>query len=155
MNSVSIAISDSGPDRAAIFSHLLTHAALAASESGPDTIGSTLMEQVAAALEPLVAGGAWPGRATIEPILYPYITFFRVVTAAELTFDGLTDMQSTRLQIDVFTLRYGDADALLRRVIATMLGAFVVGSVDSQDFPPDPSTDAFRCMADLTLWSTD
>ena len=84
-----------------------------------------------------------------------YITFFRVVSSENISFDGPSDTQSTRLQIDIFCLRYGDSDALLKQVIKTMVNAFSVGALDTQDFPPDPSTDAFRCMADVTLWSTD
>jgi hypothetical protein len=146
---------ESGSDTARLAAHVILHGTLTAAEAGSDTTGSTLMDQVWRALSPLASGGAWPGRYTIEPPVYPYITFFRVVTSAEITFDGPTDVQSTRIQIDVMARRYADADRLARQVTSTMVGGFVVGALDSQDFPPDPDTDAYRISTDVTVWSAD
>lgn len=150
-----LAVTDSGPDIARLIAHVIVSGSLAVADSGPDTVGSTLMQQIAGALEPLVAGSAWPGRNTNEPPVYPYITFFRVIRPNNLSFDGPSDVQPTRVQIDIFSLRYSEAAAVARAVRARMLTAFSIGSVDEQDFPPDPAVDAYRCSIDFNVWSAD
>ena len=150
-----LAVTDSGPDLARLIAHVIVSGSLAAAETGPDTIGSTLMQQIARALEPLAAGGAWPGRNTTEPTVYPYITFFRVIRPNNLTVDGPSDVQPTRVQVDMFSLRYSEAAALARAVRDRMLAVFSIGSIDEQDFPPDPAVDAFRCSIDFNVWSAD
>ena len=150
-----IAVADRGTDAARIVAHVLVRGALAAQELGPDTVGLTLMQQIAAALEPLAAGGAWPGRNTNEGAVYPYITFFRVIRPNEMTLDGPTNLQPSRVQVDSFSTRYGDAASVARAVRQRMLARFVIGSIDEQDFPPDPDTDAYRVAIDFNVWSPD
>lgn len=148
-------VTESGPDLALIRARLLVGGALDAQESGGDTVGSTLMQQLWQALRPLAAGGAWPGRNTSEPAVLPYITFLRIISSSNMTLEGPTDMQGTRVQIDCFSDRYTQAAALADAVSATLLARFVVGSIDAQDFPSDPSTYLFRTSTDYMLWSVD
>lgn len=150
-----IAVTDRGPDTGRILARLIVSGSINAQESGSDTVGSTLMDQIAAALRSLAAGGAWPGRNTIEPPVYPYITFFRVIRPNEMTLDGPTDMQPTRVQIDSISLRYSEAAQVGRAVRLRMLELFTIGSIDEQDFPPDPDVNAFRVSADFNVWSAD
>lgn len=150
-----LAATEKGPDLARGAARLLTFGTISAHEAGVDWVGSTLVQQLSGVLAPLAPGGAWPGRNTTEPMVFPYITFFRVISSANISFDGPSDVQSTRIQIDCFGTRYADADALMRSITAAILLRFNVGAIDSQDFPPDPDVYAYRISSDFTLWSPD
>lgn len=113
------------------------------------------MQQITAALGPLAAGGAWPGQNTIQPPVYPYITFFRVIRANNLSLEGPSNVQPTRVQIDCISRHYSEAASVSLAVRAAMLAGFTVSSIDEQDFPPDPDTASFRCSTDYVVWSAD
>ena len=150
-----LAVTDRGPDVARFVAHVILSGGLDVTEGTRDTAGSTLMQQISRVLAPLAAGGAWPGRNTVEPPVYPFITFFRIIRPNNISFDGPSDMQPSRIQVDAFSLRYAEAAAIGAAIRSAMLAAFSIGSIDEQDFPPDPDANAFRCSIDFNVWSID
>lgn len=114
---------------------------------------TALVQQIAAVLNPLAAGGAWFG-TNFSEATYPYITFFRVVNASNMTMDGPTDLQSAIVQIDCYAKDAPTLDALSKSVQAAMLAGFVVGAITQRDLPADPQVQVYRTTADFTVWST-
>lgn len=118
---------------------------------------SSLIEDVVAVLAAQIApaGKVWYGTNTTEPPVYPYITLLRIINGTNITFDGPSDTQDTRMQIDVISTRIGEADVIAKAVQVAMLAAFVIGDINQQDFPLDPEVRAFRISQDFTIWSKD
>ena len=117
-------------------------------------MSATLQQLVRAAIAPAVAGNVWYGQNMAVAPTYPYATFLFVSSTSNISFDGPSDLQSSRVQVDVFDRDTGNARALAAQIAALMQVAFVVGSIDTQDFPPDPDTKVYRCMTDFGIWST-
>lgn len=115
---------------------------------------TTLVEQVQAILNPLAAGGSSFGMNFKQPPIYPYITFFRVVNATDMTMDGPTDMQSTPVQIDCWSKSVSEVMALAASVQAAMLAGLVIGAITVRDLPPDPEVKVYRVSLDFNCWST-
>lgn len=115
---------------------------------------TTLIEDVQAVLNPLAAGGASYGANTAEPPVYPYIVWQRIVSTSNNTLAGPSDMQNTRIQIDIYALKVSDMSALELAVEAAMLAAaFKNIPLSSQDMF-EPAVRAYRCSKDYSVWST-
>lgn len=115
---------------------------------------TTLIEQVQAVLSPLAAGGSWYAANTQEPSVYPYIVFLRIVSTTNNTLAGPTDLQNTRIQIDVYSHLISEAAAIEAAVEAAMSAASVFGSVQlSQQDTYEAEVQAFRCSSDYSVWS--
>ncbi len=115
---------------------------------------SALIQDVAAALGTLAAGGAWYAVNTAEPPTYPYITFQRIVSTTNNTFDGATDLQNTRVQIDVYSRLISEAATIAKSIESAMSTAsFACVQISAQDMY-EAEVKAFRCSADYSVWST-
>lgn len=116
---------------------------------------TTLIEDVQAVLAPLASGGSWYAVNTAEPPTYPYITFMRIVSVSNYTFAGPTDLQNTRVQVDVVSRSISEAQAIETAVEAAMAAASAFASVQiSQQDIYEPDVKAYRCSADFSVWST-
>ena len=113
-----------------------------------------LIEDLSALLGPLnPAGGVWYGANTAQPPVYPYIVFQRVVSTANVSMNGPSDVQNTRVQIDIYALRISEAAALDSALDAAFAGAALVNvPISSQDFYED-MVKAFRISRDFSVWS--
>ena len=115
---------------------------------------ATLTEQLQSTLSPLAAGGSWYGINTTEPPVYPYIIFNRIVSSTNNTLSGPSNLQNTRVQVDVFSLRQSDASAIELAVEQAMTAATAFGSIQiSQQDTYEAEVKAFRCSADFSVWS--
>lgn len=109
------------------------------------------------ALATLASGGITWGQALQLPA-GPYVTL-RVTSAAYgFSHDGLSGLNTARVQIDCFAGTYADANALRTLVIETLCGfQGVQGATDFRAIVPnqgrdfDPVDDTFRCLADLSV----
>lgn len=120
---------------------------------------TTLVQDLNSALAALApAGGAWNSVNTAEAPVYPYVIFQRIVSTDNNTLSGPSDLQNTRVQIDVIGRSYGDTDALAKQVRAALIAAFstfprACVPISSFDVYED-AVKAFRVSADYSIWAT-
>lgn len=115
---------------------------------------ATLIEQMQAVLSPLASGGSWYANNTAQSPAYPYIVFLRVVSPTNVSFDGASDVQNTLFQIDIFSQRAGEANAIEVALEAALAAApFTAIQLDQRDGYEDPVR-AFRCSVDYSCWSS-
>lgn len=100
------------------------------------------------------AGGVWNAINTAEPAVFPYLVFLRVVSTTNNALGGPSDLQNTRVQIDVFDRSYSGADTLARQAKAVLLSAFPA-AVELSGFDVyEDAVKAFRISADFSIWAT-
>lgn len=115
---------------------------------------TTLIEDIQAVLNPLTVGGAWYAVNTAEPPTYPYIVWQRIVSTTNNTFEGASNLQNTRIQVDVFAQKVSDLDTASKAVIAAIAAApFKSLQLSSQDLYEEPVR-AFRSSIDFSVWAT-
>lgn len=115
---------------------------------------TTLVESIQAALNPLAAGGSWYGVCTAQPPVLPYIVFRRIPSATNNNFSGPSDLQNTRVQVDLYAASVSGLVALGVAVEAAMAAAaFSNVRLSSQDLY-EPDTKLHRTSIDFSVWST-
>ena len=115
---------------------------------------SALFQDLYALLNPITAGGAWYIVNTQEPPTYPYIVFQRVSSGANVTFDGASDLQNSRIQIDIWSRQISEAVSI-ENAVENAMAAWPTSNVqlDSSD-TYDDTVRAFRIIKDYSVWST-
>lgn len=99
-------------------------------------------------------GGVWYQVNTAEPAVYPYIVFQRVSGTPNVSLDGPSDMQNTRIQIDIFARQIAHAAALETSLEALMAASSISNvPLGSQDLYED-AVKAYRVAKDFSVWST-
>lgn len=115
---------------------------------------ATLIESVQAVLQPLASGGCWYQINTTEPAVTPYIVVTRVTSPANVTLQGPTTLQNTRLQIDLYSPSVQELVALGDSVEAAMAAAgFTNVPLSSRDMY-EPDTKLHRTSYEFSVWST-
>lgn len=119
----------------------------------------TILDTVQAALAPCVTtGGAWYAVNTRQPpslagdgSVAPFIVWQRVVSVDNVTLQGPSNLQNTRLQVDIFAPRISDADAVCTAVEAAMnaLGAIPISAQDLYEDVPK----LYRILREFSLWA--
>jgi hypothetical protein len=114
---------------------------------------STLRQQLAAALNPLVTGGAWFQVNTAEPPVYPFIVFTRIVSTVNVNLQGPSDLQNTRVQVDIFLRDPSTLEALEAAVDSSIAAAFPNTSIpiSTQDLYED-AVKAYRSLREYSIW---
>ena len=111
-----------------------------------------IQEQLQAVLAPLVAGRSFPNLAAQDTAL-PYIVYQRVVSVTHNTLQGTTDLQNTRVQIDVYAKTYASAQQLAAAVRSAMSTAsFTNLQISDQDFY-EAEARLHRVSLDYSIWS--
>lgn len=117
----------------------------------------TLIQQLQAVLDPLLAGGMSYAINTAElnaETVYPYGTFLFVSSIANNTLTGPTDIQNTRVQVDLYATDPATLDAAGKAVLAAMAAApFQNVQLTSQDGYED-QVRVYRRSIDFSVWST-
>lgn len=116
---------------------------------------AALLTQLQSLLQPLAVGGAWPMVNTAEPPVYPFIVYQRVVSISNDTFDGPSDLQSTRVQVDVYSRSVSEVDAIGTAVANAFADWSVPNSPLSSADLSDPVVKAYRTTQDFSIWSVD
>jgi hypothetical protein len=115
---------------------------------------TTLIEDIQAVLNPLCAGGAWYGVNTAEPPTCPYITWQCIVSTTNNNFAGASDLQNTRIQIDMIARTVPELVALGAAVEAAMTAA-PFGNVQASELDMyEAEIKAFRRTKDYSVWAT-
>lgn len=114
---------------------------------------TTLIEDLQTLLAPLASGGSWYGVNTTEPPVYPFIVFNRVVSTPNVSLDGPSDLQNTRVQIDIYSRQISEAASIEAALEAAMV-AWPVTNVplSSMDMYED-TVRAFRVSKDYSVWA--
>ena len=117
----------------------------------------TLLEQVVQVLNSTgPAGGVHYAVNMDEPLVLPYITLLRVSSTTNVTLQGPSDLQTTRIQIDVYAETILAADALLQQASDALLAAIgpacVPGSTQDSF---EPAIRAMRITRDFSIMSRD
>lgn len=116
----------------------------------------TLIETVSALLEPLAPGGAFYGEAPTLPVdgsgaPEAFITWQRIASTDNVALDGATDLQNTRIQVDIFAPRILDAEAIRKTVdaaLATLPSTVPLSSADVWE----GEVRLWRITRDFSVW---
>ena len=114
---------------------------------------ATLIEDIQALLEPLATGGCHYGACLTQPAPDEYIVWLRVVSLPNVTFDGPSDLQNTRIQVDTIATTVQRAAALADIVSSTLVNsAITVVPLETQDmFEEDVRR--WRVVSDFSVWA--
>lgn len=120
---------------------------------------TTLLQDIQATLVALAPSGragnfAWNSVNTSEPPVYPYVVFQRIVSTDNNSFSGPSDLQNTRVQVDVIDRGALSADALSKQVRVAILAAFPTCIPVSGFDVYEDAVKAFRVSADYSIWAT-
>lgn len=115
---------------------------------------TVLVQDIQAVLDGLAAGGAWYLVNTKEPPAYPYIVWQRVASSPNVALDGISALQNTRIQIDIYGRTVQEALTVEVALEAAMAAAaFTNLPILSQDFwENDPLS--YRVSRDYSVWAT-
>ncbi len=115
---------------------------------------ATLIESVQAVLEPLASGGSWYEVNTTEPPAAPYIVFSRIPSPANVTLQGPSNLQNTRLQIDLYSRSVQELLSLGDSIEAAMAAAGFTNVPLTQRDMYEPDTKLYRTSYEYSVWST-
>lgn len=115
---------------------------------------TTLIEDIQALLNPLAVGGCWYMLNDQEPPTIPFIVFQSISSTTNNTLQGPSNLQNTRIQIDVFGYRTSDVTAV-SNAIESALFASNIGNIQlsTQDLYESEVKLSRRTM-DYSVWST-
>ncbi len=114
----------------------------------------SLIESLQARLVSLApAGGVFYAVNTTEPPVYPFIVWQRVVSNANAVLQGPTDVQNTRVQIDIYSRRISEA-AQLETALEASLASWNVQNVPISSVDGfEEEVRAYRITKDYSVWS--
>lgn len=116
---------------------------------------STVTQLAQAALESLSTGGAWPDVCETQPPPSEYIVFATVVSTANVSLRGSSNLQNTRLQVDVYARtrkRCNEIAATLLPALEAVSGFSAVVDVSTQHFF-EAETRHRRHSQDFSIWA--
>lgn len=113
---------------------------------------ATLIEDLQAVLAPLAAGGAHYAINETEPPATPYIVFQVVASGINAGLQGRSDMQSTRVQIDVYSPRIDEVQALWSAIDAAMEASPMENVMLSWLDTYDTGVGCYRRITDYLVW---
>lgn len=118
---------------------------------------ATLIQDIQAVLDPLLAGGSWYGVNTQEKgaaTVFPFVVFIAAASSTNNSLEGPSNLQNTHVQVDVFSDTVSGLDAAARAVLAAMRSAsFTNLMLSSQDFY-ESEVRFFRRSFTYSVWST-
>ena len=117
-------------------------------------MATTVVQDIQAILDPLVAGGSWYGANTREPPAFPFIVWSRIVSTPNVTLAGQSDQQNTRIQIDIFSLSVQESLAIELSVEAAFSATSTVNVPISSGDSYEDAIRAYRCTKEYSVWST-
>lgn len=113
----------------------------------------TVLEKAFTALNPLATGGACVDVNETQPAPSEFIVFSRVVSVPNVSLGGSSNLQNTRLQVDVYArtrARAVEIDALVLPALEAA-GFSSVVEIGVQDLY-EPDTRLRRVSHDFSIW---
>lgn len=114
----------------------------------------TLVESVQAVLQPLAVGGSWYQVNTAQPAQTPYVVFSRIASPANVTLQGPSNLQNTRLQVDAYSRSVQELITLGDSIEAAMAAAGFTNVPLTQRDMYEPDTKLYRTSYEYSVWST-
>jgi hypothetical protein len=112
----------------------------------------TLAETIQAMLDPLAAGGAWFMENTQDPPALPYIVWMYATSQTNVTLDGPSDLQNTRLQVDLYERDAQGLQTLEAAVRAAMQASTLTNVPLTSMDASVPELRAFRRVMEFSVW---
>lgn len=115
---------------------------------------TVLIQDVQALLAALApAGGVWYGINTAQPPVYPYIVWQRIASSPTVALGGPTDLQNTRVQVDLYSRQLSEVAALESAVEAAFAASAITNvPLSSQDLY-EPDVRAYRVLKEFSVWA--
>lgn len=114
---------------------------------------TTLIEDLQALLDPLADGGASYGARTDGTQPSEYIVWQRVASSPNVTLGGPSDLQNTRVQIDIYARTVARTVAIEAALEAAMAASGITNvPLTSQDIY-EPDTRLYRVIKDYSVWA--
>jgi hypothetical protein len=132
----------------------LDNALAAGALTAPGGPSNTLLQDLQALLLPLVAGGAWYNANTQEPPTYPYISWVRVSSSPNVTLQGPSALQNTRIQIDIFSLSASESQSIETALEAAFNASAITNVPLSSADQYEDMVRAYRITKDYSVWAT-
>jgi hypothetical protein len=112
----------------------------------------TLAETIQALLDPLATGGAWFMDNTQDPPAFPYIVWLYATSSTNVTLSGPSDLQNTRLQIDLYD-KSAQGLQTLEAGVRSAMQASGLTNVPLTSFDASvPELRAFRRVMEFSVW---
>lgn len=116
-------------------------------------MATTLIEDLQAVLAPLATGGAHYGGCLVQPVPDEYLVWLRVVSVPNVTFDGPSDLQNTRVQVDAIAKTVARAAELADAVTTALLASgLTVVPLETQDMFEE-EVRRWRVISDYSVWA--
>lgn len=115
---------------------------------------TTLIEDLQTLLNPLAAGGSWYMLNDQEPPTLPFIVFQSIVSPTNNSFQGPSNLQNTRVQIDMFGLRMSDVITVANAIESALLASNIGNVQLSVQDMYEPAVKLSRRMMEYSVWST-
>lgn len=113
---------------------------------------ATLIEDLQVILAPLASGGAHYAINESEPAATPYIVFQVVASGINAGLQGRSGMQSTRVQIDVYSPRIDEVQSRWSAIDAAMEASESENVMLSWLDTYDTATGCYRRITDYLIW---
>ena len=100
---------------------------------------TSLLETLQPVLDPLAPGGAFYATNGTQPVqadgtgyVKPYIVYLDIISLDNVSLQGASGLQTTRIQVDIFAARALDAQAIRKTVDAALDAAFTTVPLTSR-----------------------
>lgn len=113
----------------------------------------TLAESIQAVLDPLATGGAWFMDNTQDPPTYPYIVWMYAPSSTNVTLSGPSDLQNSRVQVDLYARNAQGLQTLEAAVRAAMQASALTNIPLTSMDASVPELRAFRRVLEFSVWS--
>lgn len=115
---------------------------------------TTLIEDLQAILNPLAAGGSWYAVNTTEPPVVPYVVFLCTSPNTNNTLQGKSNLQNSRVQIDLFSYRAGEIEAIGSAIEEAMSASHLINLQTESHDGFENAVRLFRRTYFFSVWST-
>lgn len=116
---------------------------------------TTLLQDLQTVLAPVTPGGAWYQVNESQPPVTPYVVYSRVISTTNNSLQGPSNLQNTRVQVDVYarTMQLAEAAADAADV-AMRAGPWASCVQVSATDMYEAEVRLYRVVRDFSLWAT-
>jgi len=108
-----------------------------------------MIQTIQAAIGDVVGGRCYPLTGPDKPVL-PYVVYMQVSNAPEVNIASTVPIENTRLQVDVFSKTYGEAQDLADQIRSAMLNINVT-PLSAGDLY-EAEVKLYRVTQDFSVW---
>jgi hypothetical protein len=112
---------------------------------------TTIQEQFKTLMAGVAGDRVYP-RGSVDTPVAPYVTYFRVSGVEENILYGSSGLTNTRLQIDVFSSTYAEAQSLASTIKTALKGWAVQNVINGEQDLYEDDTKLHRVLIDVSIW---